>query len=143
MALNIYLDNNAGAEVTSTNTHHADHDALNGSWVTEKLWLRNDSAAHYYTGVEVSIDITGVTAPNVSPTGVIYQLVPGDIEPTVLEWKHIPYHNSITFSDIGSLGAADTATYYPFWLRTYVPGNSSIGRTSESNLRIQAIERAA
>lgn len=144
MALAIYLDNDSAAEITDVNRHSAEHDALNGSWVTQKLWLRNDSALHYYTGVRVSINIPGAAiSPTVSPTGVVYQLVEGDIEPTVLEWKHTPYHNQISFVDVGALGSADTTTYYPFWLRTYVPGNSNIGRIQEANLRIEAIERVA
>ncbi len=143
MGLNIYLTDDATDEVSDTNRLSGEHDALNGSWKTQLIWLRNDDVTQYYTGVRVSVNIPGVTeSPNVSPTGVVYQLVEGDIEPTVLEWKHIPYHNEITFEDIGALGVPNTTTFYPFWLRTYVPGNSSIGRLQEANLRIQAIGRA-
>lgn len=143
MALELYKENNVGSLVDLSNYLFSPHDGLNGSWYTQKIWLRNDNVLYYYEGITLSIDIPAVTLPaNVSANGVIYQLFPGDVEPTVAEWKHLPYHNEIAMPTIGGAGSPDVSTYYPFWLRVYSPGNSDIGRLQEASIKIKAIERA-
>lgn len=144
MALALYKENNAGSLIDLTNYLHSAHDALNGSWNTIQIWLRNDNGLVYYENVQVSMDIPGVIdAPNVSPNGIVYQLYPGDVKPTLIEWKHIPYHNTISLPDIGASGASDTVTYSPFWLRIYQPGNSSVGQIQDASVKVTAIERVA
>jgi len=143
MSLDIYLEKKESGKVTESNQHSVEHDGLNGSWETQKLWIRNSSPSYYYEDVKIILDIPDAPVkPNVSPKGIIYQLVEGDIEPTVLEWKSLPYHNDIDIGDIGSSDSADTSTYYPFWLRTYVPGATAVGRIQEASLKIEAIQNA-
>lgn len=141
MALNIYKGQTTGDEVTADNYIASPHDALNGSWYMQKLYLRNDDATKYYTGISIAIDfVTAEDTPNASPNDVVYQLFAGDIAPTSAELKNLPYHNSISFSDIGAPGSPDTSTYYPFFLRIYVPGNSPLGKLTETSLKIIALE---
>ena len=142
MGLALYKEDNAGSLIDSANYLWSAHDALNGSWNTLKLWLRNDDATVYFENIEIEVNIPGVFSPNVSPNGIVYQLFPGDIEPTVLEWSRLPYHNTISMSDLGAFGSPDTSTYLPFWVRIYQPGNSSVGDVSDASLRVTAIERA-
>lgn len=131
------------SKVTVANYIASPHDALNGSWFTQKLYVRNDSALTYYEDIALSIVITGTPVPsNVSPEGIVYQLFAGDIEPTVQEWHRLPFHNTIDLGDLGAVGVPDTATYLPFFLRIYVPGNSDIGRVNEAVVHIAAMERA-
>jgi hypothetical protein len=102
MGLNIYKGDDPSDEVTSDNYIASAHDALNGSWNIQKLYLRNDDAAKYYTGITLAVDFTTADdVPNASPNDVVYQLFHGDIKPTAAELKNLPYHNTISFADIG------------------------------------------
>lgn len=141
MALNIYLSNSSDDEVTEENILYQTHEGKRGSWRTKLLWLRNDSNLVYYKNVKLSIELDFVSVkPNISEYGIVYQLHPGQIEPTYAEWEALPFHNVITIGDIGTADEADITTYYPFWLRTFIPGTTKVGLIKDAQINISALE---
>lgn len=140
MSLYIYKEDSVANIVSDTNYIFSYHDGTQGSWHLQKLWLRNDDNLKEYEAVKVDFVINeSVNTTGVSLSGNVYQMFKGDIEPTDLEWNSIGYNNYLQFDDISG---GDTATFYPFWLRIFVPGNTNAGKIEEAGLRIKAIEKS-
>jgi hypothetical protein len=134
--LAIYKSDTPETLVADENPIVCSHDVCDGSWYTQKLYIRNSDSNVYYTDITIGLSLE----ENPTSNGHLYMLFPGDIEPTALEWSMIHVNNSITLSEIGSEGSGDTTTYVPFFLRTYLPAQQSTGYVTEVSLVIYAIE---
>lgn len=135
--LDIYKNNSLDSIVNEENPMFAVHDATFGSWQTQQFFIKNSNSSKSYDSVSISINFknASVNENEPSPSGMVYQLFPGSVEPTLAEWESLPWHNQI------SLGAIDNdVNYYPFWIRTYMPASSDIDNLDEVSIKIEAIE---
>ena len=112
-----------------------DQDANLGGPITTKFYVRNDDAALYYTNMAISY--TGPIGTTLA--GWTVKLISGDREPTQAEWDTAITLTSLTLSDIGASGAADTTTFYPFWMRVFVAGGSDAAITDSHQLQVIAL----
>lgn len=97
-------------------------DGRTGGFKETKLYVRNDDATKYYTGLELSL--TDATDRNITVNtadGFVWKLSAGDTKPTFNDWLNTAPGNSISLNDIGSSGSPDTSTYLPFWVFIQVP----------------------
>ena len=120
------------------------HDTLYGEVKVYPLFLRNDSALHYYQDISIIIAI-GEGEPleegSVSSTGILYQLIQQEQEPTLLQWSQAPFTTVTSLDDIGDSESSNTTSYIPFWLRVYMPARDSYEIIQEASLRITCIKR--
>ena len=103
--------------------------APGGSSIKRKVFLRNDDAAKYYTGLTLSVRTP--TDGDLPINGVTVKLLSGDQEPTSTDWAAAASNNSAALAsplsvplnesipELGEVGTADTA-YYPFWIYTII-----------------------
>ena len=135
--LNIYTSPNPEDIVTTSNQIISAHDLSLGSWNTMKLYVRNSDNTKYYTNVEIRLDIES----NPTENGNVYLLRKGNVEPTAIEWGNTELLTEIEMeATIGSEEEANTESYFPFFLRVYIPADASIGFSTECNLIIVAIQ---
>ena len=104
-----------------------------------KLYLRNDDAAKYYTGISV-YPVDGGSGIVDGADGYSWKLVRKDDEPLEIEWDASPAGGHISFSDIGASGAGDTVTYIPFWLMVTVPKYAQVKTYSDVRMAIDYTE---
>jgi hypothetical protein len=134
--LAIYKSDNSESEVTDENPIVCSHDICDGSWYTQKLYIRNSDSNVYYTNIRIELSLED----NPTSNGHLYMLFAGNIEPTALEWSMIHVNDSIDISNIGAESSPDTTSYVPFFLRTYLPAQQTTGYMTEVSLVIYAIE---
>lgn len=147
MALSVYdspNENTAFSSGTNTNPISLTVDGTLGATITKKLYLRNDSASHYYTSIEITPSSNGgediVTG---SLSTFHWKLIAGNNEPLEDQWQLVSGGNTMTLSDLGSLGNATTTTYLPFWLRVNVPKGIDIQVFEHVTLEVAATENNA
>lgn len=118
------------------------HNGVTGESVDVLLYLRNDDPGLYYSDINIStLDSEGEDDTlGVYGTGRGFKLVAGARQPTEIEWDNVLAGDVITMSDIGTTDLADTTTYYPFWVRVIVPGNTACQTFSDVSLVIQVSE---
>lgn len=147
MALSIYESANPDTSFSSgTNTNPISFtvDGTLGATITKKLYLRNDSASHYYTGISITPAINGgddITTGSLSTFH--WKLIVGETEPLEDQWNLLTGGNVISLSNLGSLGSATTTTYLPFWLRVNVPKGIDIQVFEHVTLEVSATEQNA
>lgn len=144
MALALYKDGEA-EPYDSENPLITVHDSLYGEYKLHRLYLANDSSLHYYENVVLSVrmtvDETELEEGVVSSSGILYQLIQREEEPTLELWERVPLTSRIVLGNIGTVDAADTS-FIPFWLRVYAPGSNSLISIEEASIVVTAIERA-
>jgi len=113
-------------------------DGVEGEAVETKVYLRNDSALYYYTGISVQPVDTGddIVDGSGATLGYEWKLYAGDQQPTAEQWDLVAAGNSISLSNLGSAGTPDTSTYLPFWVRVKVPRWAPVRSYSGVQLRI-------
>ena len=126
----------AGSIVTS-------HNGTLGEATDKLLYLRNEDPNTYYTSILVQVqdsyDSDDTKGPQGSGWGVKFSK--GSRRPTPSEWEAIAWDNLLSMDDIGTSETTNTTTYYPFWLRVIVPGNTPAQIKSEMILVVSAAER--
>jgi hypothetical protein len=132
----IYKAIDPDSKVDSINRLFSPHDGTYGSFFTQKLYVRNSDESKIYTNIRLQIVLNNGDIYNVSENNNVYQLFPGDIEPTAAEWQIIPHCNIISLQDI-----YNNSSYVPFFLRVYSPGGQNTSsRLSDAVIRIEALE---
>lgn len=106
------------------------------------VFLRNDDPAVYYTDVTATVqmeesDVWGEFAE----TGWSIKLIYGDRQPTETEWDQVASSNVLEMPDIGEEAAADTDSYFPIWIRLFVPGNIPAQRKTNLKITVTATDR--
>lgn len=114
------------------------HDGVLGETRETKLYVRNDSASYWYK----NISILPESQSGAIPTGWIIKMRAGTTQPTEAEWDAISSNNTITLSNLGAAGAADTTTYSPFWYRVEIPAGSSAQTRQVIALKLSYTEMA-
>jgi hypothetical protein len=110
-----------------TNPFSISFDGRVGGYKEAKLYIRNSDSLYYYTSLSLTLDDdTDLNITNDLSKGFSWKLFSGDLKPTFNDWANTPAANTITFSDIGSLGSPDTSTYLPFWVYLQVPAGLSV-----------------
>src|SRR3990167_1978812 len=126
----------AGAIVTS-------HNGTLGESTDTLLYIKNDDVNVYYTSILVQVqdsyDSDDTKGPQGSGWGV--KLSKGSRRPTSSEWEAITWDNQISLDNVGTSEAPNTTTYFPFWLRVVVPGNTPSQIKSEMMLVVSAAEK--
>jgi len=113
------------------------HDGVLGEVVEVKLFIRNNNASEYYTDIE--LEPVSKTVPSDvigTATGHGVKMRAGNTQPTEAEWDAIDYATTLSFSDIGSSGSADTNTYLPFWYRIECPAGAPADNKENVVLRL-------
>lgn len=106
------------------------------------IFVRNNDASKYYTDVQLSI-VETTPDDSVGPygdTGWSIKLLYGTRQPTEAEWDSAPNDPLLVLPDIGESGSANTATYFPVWVRIYAPGGIAAQLRSGQEIQLQAIE---
>ena len=142
MAIAIY-DNNKLSIADFTNRIVTSHNGTLGEAVDVLLYLRNDSPHVYYTGISVHLQDPNGTDDTKGPEGSGWgvRLSSGPRRPTLSEWEAMPFDNVISLPDIGSTLEADQVTYFPFWARVSVPGNTVSMIKEQISLIVGGAER--
>jgi len=106
------------------------------------LYVRNDDISVYYRDLLLVLDSkdgkTGYLTDD--SNGVYVKFLSGQDQPNEREWDLVLPAESIPLDDIGDREGADTHQYHPFWVRIYVPGNSSVGFIDIGSLRLYFTE---
>lgn len=137
MGLKVYnADRTETAEIVSA------HNGVIGESVDILLYLRNDDAGLYYDNIQITTadhdgndDTIGVYG-----TGRGFKLVEGARQPTESEWDNVLAGDFIEMPQIGGSSQADTTTYFPFWVRVIVPGNTEAQTFDDVTLEVTASE---
>lgn len=106
----------------------------------QKLYVRNDDTAIWVSDLKVyststSYDIYSGTGN----FGVKFYV--GELEPTDRVWDSVTYNRPAEFPSLGTVGASDTTTFLPFWMRSEVSGGAPIA-LYKGNLVCTYIEHA-
>lgn len=146
MALGIYPATNldaytqGGTFSPTINVWHILLDGREGGSREQQVWVRNDSALYYYTGITVQpIDANGPSMVD-GTSGYSWKLKAQSLQPSLAEWNLVTAGASASLTDIGSVGSPDTSTYFPLWVRIEVPKNAPIKTASSVSLRIVATQ---
>lgn len=101
------------------------HDGRLGGAFEQLIYVSNDDPTVYYTGLEVLLVSDGGydEEGEYGTSGWSFKFHHGERQPTEAEWDTIRSGTTVSLPDIGTTDAADTSTYLPVWIRTYVPGN--------------------
>lgn len=147
MALSIYETPNADTSFSSgTNTNPISFtvDGTLGATITKKIYLRNDSASHYYTNIQITPSYNlGEDIVTGSLSTFHWKLIAGDSQPLEDQWQLVSGGNTMTLPNLGSAGNATTTTYLPFWLRVNVPKGIDIQVFEHVTLEVTATENNA
>jgi len=120
------------------------HDGKDGSVATELVYVRNDDLTLWFQQVVLSaVDKAGYDdTVGEYGTGFSVKLSYGTVEPLPHEWSQIASGAQVVLpDDIGSASAADTTTYFPFWVRINVPGNTPVQNKTDICLRLSYVKR--
>jgi len=104
------------------------------------IYIKNDDLTKYYTNIVLSAtstnyeDVLGEWAE----TGFGVKFLYGERQPTETEWDQVKSGESIILPDIGDSDAADTANYYPIWIRVLIPGKTSAQRKTDIGFKVTA-----
>ncbi len=107
-----------------------------------RIYIRNDSPVYWYTNIVLSLASTlydGYGALGTS--GISYKFLYGARQPTEAEWDSVLAGESLSLPNIGDTDAADTSTYHPIWIRTYVPGNTKAAIYDTYSLELTFLPR--
>ena len=148
MALKIYESANPATAFSSdgefSNPISVAVDGIVGATILRRYFVRNDSALHYYTDIQVtSVVNSGLDIVSGATAGFAWKLIAGDSQPLEDQWGIIAPGNTMELADIGELGDADTTTYLPFWLRIEVPRGVDVQSFENVSLEITATEALA
>jgi hypothetical protein len=103
----------------------------------EKIYIRNDSVTQYFIGITLALISTAYDGVGENGySGIGFKFISGERRPTEAEWDEAVSGATITIPDIGTVDAADTYTYYPVWVRVYVPGNTDASVIENFILRL-------
>lgn len=116
------------------------HDGHLGGTKDILIYLKNNDLTLYYTGVVLNATSTiyNDIVSEWGETGFGIKFLYGSRRPTETEWDQVKSGESISLPDIGSTEAADTANYYPIWIRTIVPGKTSAQIKTNMGIKISA-----
>ncbi len=108
----------------------------------ELIFFRNDDATKWFSNVTVSL-ITSLYDGDgeLGESGISFKFIYGERRPTEAEWDIAISGQPISLPDIGTVDAADTSTYHPVWVRTYVPGGTVAGINDSFTIRINYLPR--
>jgi hypothetical protein len=120
------------------------HKGNDGETVELLLYLRNDDPYQYYS--DIAITVIDIASPDDTQgdqgTGWGVKLVAGAEQPTRSKWASVRYANTIQMEDIGSLGNADTTTFYPFWYKIESPPGEDVKTKIDIKIQIDATKNA-
>jgi len=118
------------------------HNGVRGESVDVLLYLRNDTTYVYYNNIIISVEDSDSEDDTlgVYGTGRGFKLSAGSRQPTEAEWDNVIAGDYIEMSDVGTSVTGDITTYYPFWMRVIVPGNTEVQTFSDVSLNITASE---
>lgn len=109
--------------------------ANSGQISVQKLYLHNDDASRYYTGI--ALQVPANLLPNSISAKLLFQVA----APTVSQWSVVNSGNIISLPDIGSEDGADLR-YQALWLRLEVSKDISIGTYVLPKIRLSAKEHS-
>lgn len=113
------------------------HNGKPGGADHRKLHIRNDDSSTYYTDlIAVYVNELNEDYGVLGSTGWSVKLLYGSRQPTESEWDSVQSGDSIELPDIGNTQAANTYTYFPFWIRVYCPGGSPAQVREGQEIRI-------
>lgn len=140
MSLNIYEEPAPStvfsADSTFSNALSLTVDGVIGAVRNTRYYIRNDDNTKFFTDIVLSaVVLSGIDIVSGATNGFVWKLIAGDTQPVEDQWGLTAAGNSISLSDIGSSGNADTSTFLPFWLRIEVPRGSPV--TSHQNIGLQ------
>lgn len=118
------------------------HDGSNGEVVEKKLFLRNDDDTMYYTNLimqPLPLTKTAVGDINFPEAFVTFKIIVQNEQPTENQWKAVQSGAAVTFSDIGSSAAGDTA-YKPFWVYVGIPAGTRVQNINDIALHLEQEE---
>lgn len=140
MALNIYDRNQT--LLTPGSVTRTFHDGYAGGVWEDKFYIRNDDATRYYVSVAVFISNELYDdAGGFGTTGWSIKVLYGETQPTEKDWELVRSDNTISIPEIGSTLAANTSSYYPFWVRVICPGLEPAQIRSGNKIRVTAISK--
>lgn len=152
MALKLYYKNSSGSFVeASTGNDMATpitttHEGKTGDTKTLDLYIRNDDVSKWYSNITVLpvdlIDANPYGDVSYTETGWGVKLSKGATEPTENEWEDVNWGSQITMDNIGSDGAYDTTTYFPFWYLVSCPPNTNAQNKEDIVLQVDYTENA-
>lgn len=118
------------------------HNGVRGESVDVLVYLRNDDPSLFYNSVVVSVDDSDSEDDTlgVYGTGRGVKLSAGARQPSESEWDNVLAGDFIDMPDIGSSESPDTTTYFPFWMRVIVPGNTQVQTFTDLSLNVTASE---
>lgn len=122
------------------------HNGRDGDTRTVCLYLRNDDAAKWFSNIRVTpldlVEEDGYYDVDYTDTGWGVKLSEGTEEPSSGEWDDIDWGDYIDMSDIGTVDAADTTTYHPFWYLISCPPNTDAKIKTDIVLNVSRTENA-
>lgn len=127
------LTNSYGAisQSTFSNPIRSNHNGLKGEAIEQKLFIRNDDAALFYS--DVVITPVALSTNILSGTSWLVKLYNGSEKPS--DWTVISSGVGIELDDIGSVSAGDT-NYKPFWLYIKAPQGTKATTIDDISLTI-------
>jgi len=145
MTLGIYLGASVGDAVSDagefTKPFPLTFDGRFGGTKETRLYVRNDSSAHYYTTINLKPEDASAS-PIIADVagGYTWKLSLGDTQPTLQDWANIAAGNTIVFTDIGASSSPDTSTFLPFWVRVEIPAGLGVQTISQVQLVLRGEE---
>ena len=120
---------------------HSFNGAL-GEVVEAKYYLRNDDATKFYSSITIQPDDGGdnIVSGSGDTAGFSWKLIAGNSKPLEEQWDLQTAGATISMSNVGSVGAGDTSTYLPFWIRIEIPTNAQIASYQDVSLQIDCTE---
>tara|TARA_R110002020_G_scaffold268819_4_gene484154 strand:- start:34288 stop:34737 length:450 start_codon:yes stop_codon:yes gene_type:complete len=145
MALKLYNDEKTLiSSGTFNNPLRTHHDGKSGSTDTHLVYVRNDDLAFFYEKVALSACDKAGYDDTIGEygTGFSVKLSYGTVEPLPHEWNQVDSGVSAELPAIvGSGTGADTTTYFPFWVRIHIPGNTPVQNKTDICLKLTYVKR--
>lgn len=147
MALNVYASADPSfafsTEGTFTNPIALSFDGVAGGVLIKKYYLRNDNNTRYYNNITLSGFVESGQDITDGTNGFSWKLIKGSDKPLDQEWALVADGAALIMEQIGSFGAGDSVTYYPFWIRIQVPDGVAAQAFENVKLRISYTENIA
>lgn len=145
MGLAVYNDTVPGAKLSQdgafTNALRNSLDGRGGGSSETLLYIRNDDAAFYYTGISIQpVDINGGVSILDGTSGYYWKLIATSSQPTLADWNLVTGGSFISLANLGAFGSPDTSTYLPVWVRIEIPKNAPIKTYTDIALNITATQ---
>ena len=128
MSLSLYIDSSENTPVGTSlsDSYIIGHNRRTNHPVVKKVFVRNDSTSHWYSGVSIQCTSTNISVEGNDGFGI--KFYNGELEPTERQWNQLDYNYPAKFNNIGTSGSFDTSFDNFFWMRVEVASTVDVAR---------------